>query len=58
MMVQLNLNCQKDYLCHKICLQITSVEDEPKYQISAKSEEWIVIQSKVMMVAHRKAFQI
>jgi len=31
MVLRLNLNCRKDHLCHELCLQRTSVEDELKY---------------------------
>jgi hypothetical protein len=30
MTVWLHLNCQKDHLCHHLCLQRTSLEDELK----------------------------
>jgi len=29
-MVRLHSNCQKDHLCHHLCLQRTSLEDELK----------------------------
>jgi hypothetical protein len=31
MMVQLQLNCQKDLLCHQLCKQKTSMEDKLNY---------------------------
>jgi hypothetical protein len=31
MMVQLQLNCQKDLLCHQLCMQKTSMEDKLNY---------------------------
>jgi len=31
MMAWLHVNCQKDHLCHQLCLQRTSLGDEPKY---------------------------
>jgi len=55
-MVQLHSNRQKDHLCHEHCRQRTSQEDKLNYLMSAKSEESTVIQSKVMRVAHFKAF--
>ena len=57
MMVRLHSNCQKDHLCHQLCLQRTSLESELKYQMSAESEASTVIQSKVMRIAHLKAFR-
>jgi len=50
--VWLHLNCQKDFLCHGLTLQMTFLEAWLKYQMFAESEEWIVIQSKVMRIAH------
>jgi len=57
MMVWLHLNFQKDHLCHQLFLQRTSLEDELKYFMSAKSDTSTVIQSKVMRVAHLNSFQ-
>jgi len=57
MMVQLHSNCQKDLLCHHLCLQRTSLEDELKYWMATKSEESTVIHSKVMRIAHLTAFR-
>jgi len=48
--------CQKHFLCHHLCLQRTSLEDELKYWMSAESEESTVIQSRVMRIAHLKSF--
>jgi len=56
MIVWLILNCQKDHLCHQLCLQGTSFEHALKYQMCAESEASTVIQSKVMRIAHLKAF--
>jgi len=57
MMVRLHLNCQKDLLCHQLCLQRTSLENELKYSMPAKPNGSPVFQSKVMMTAHLKAFR-
>jgi len=56
MMVHLHLQQQKDHHCHLLCLQRTSLEDELKYWISAKSKESAVIQPKVFRIAHQKDF--
>jgi hypothetical protein len=56
MMVQLHLNCQKDHLCHQLCLQRTSLEDEQNDEMFSESEESIVIEPNVMSTAHPKAF--
>ena len=58
MMVPLHLNRQKDHLCRHLCLQRTSLEEELKSQMSAKSGESTVIQSKATMIVHLKAFRI
>jgi len=58
MMVWLHSNCQKDLLCHHLCLQRTFLVDELKYEMSAKREESTVIQSKAMRIVHLKPFQI
>jgi len=57
MMVRLHLNCQKDHICHQLCLQRTSMEDELKSQMSARSGESTVIQSKVTRTAHLNSFR-
>jgi len=57
-MVRLHLNCQKDLLCHQLCLQRTSLEDELKYKMFTESEESTIIQMKVMRLAHLNAFRI
>jgi len=57
MMVRLHLNCLKDHLCHQLCLQRTSLQDELKYQMSAESEEFTDVQPKLMKVVHLKAFR-
>jgi len=57
MMVWLHVNGQKDLHCHNLCLQRTSLEDELKYWMSAKSEESTIIQPKLLRIAHLKAFR-
>ena len=57
MMVRLHLHCQKDLLCHHLCLQRTSLEDELKHWLSTEPEESTVIQSNVTTIAHLKVFQ-
>jgi len=57
MMVWLHSNCQKNLFCHHLWLQRTSLQDELKYWISAKSEESTVIQSKGMRIARLKPFR-
>jgi len=56
-MVQLHSDCQKDLICHHVCLRRTLLKDELKYLISAESQESTLIQSKVMSIAHWKAFR-
>jgi len=56
-MVRLHSNCQQDLLCHHLCLQRTSQEDEHKYWMSTESEESTVIQSRVMRIVYLKAFR-
>jgi len=53
----LHLNCQKDHLCHQLCLQMICLEDKLKYWMSGKWQEWTVIQSKAVRLAHLKVFQ-
>jgi hypothetical protein len=55
-MVQVHINCQKDHLCHQLCLQRASFEDELKYLISAQLTELTVIQLKVMRIVHLTVF--
>jgi len=58
MLVRLHFNSQKDlHCCHHLSLQRTSLEDQLKYSMSTESEESTVIQSKVMRMAHPKAFR-
>jgi len=57
MMVRLHSNCQKDPLCHHLCLQRTSLEAEQKYWMSAESAESTITQLKVRMIAHLKSFR-
>jgi len=57
MTVWLHLKYHKDLLCHHLCLQRTSLEDQLKYQMSAESEKSTIIWSKVMTIAHLKAFR-
>jgi len=52
MMVRLHSNCQTDHLCHQLCPQRTTLEDELKSSVSAESEESNVIQSKGTRIAH------
>jgi len=51
-MVWLYLNCQNDHLCHQLCLQRMSLDDELKYSTFTQSEESNLIQSKVIRIAH------
>jgi len=55
MMVRLRSNCQKDHLCHQLCLQWWSLEDELKWLLCAESGESTVILSNVVRKAHLKA---
>ena len=50
-------HCQKNHLCHQLCLQRTSLQDELKYWMSSKSNELTAILPKVMRLVHLKAFQ-
>jgi len=56
-MVWLHLYSRKNHLCRQLCLQRTSLEDKLQYSMSAKSIESTIIQSKVMRIAHLKAFR-
>jgi len=56
LMVRLHSHCQQDLLSHHLCQQMTSLEDELKYEMSVKSKESTIIQSKVMRLSHLKAF--
>jgi len=42
-MVQLHLNCMRDHLCHQLGLQMTTLEDELKYETFAESNELTTI---------------
>jgi hypothetical protein len=57
MRVWLHLNRDKAHLCYQLCLQRTSLEDELKSEIAAKSGESTVIQPKATRIAHLKPFQ-
>ena len=58
MMEQIHLHCGNDHLCHQLCLKMTSLEDEFKYSMSAKSSESTVIRWRVMRIVNGKAFRI
>jgi len=55
MMVLLHFNCTNDHLCHQICLQRSTLEDEHQYWISAKWKESMVIHPDMMRIAHHTA---
>jgi hypothetical protein len=55
-MVRLHSNCPEDHLCHQLCLQRTSMEDELKSWMSAESWESTVIQLNATRIVHQKAF--
>jgi len=57
MMVQLYLHCQKDLLCHHLCLQRTSLENELQYSMPAEFDESSVVQSKVLWIAQLDPFR-
>ena len=56
MMVQLHLNRRKDHLCHQLCLERTSLEDDLKKWMSAKSNESTIILPNLMRIVHQEAF--
>jgi len=53
----LHSNSHIDILCQHRYLQTSSLEHELKYEISAKSKESTVIQTKVIRIAQLKLFR-
>jgi len=50
-MVWPHIHCRKNHLCHQLCLQRTSLEDELNYRMSAESNESTALLPKVMSIA-------